>query len=131
MSIKILEKDWTHKKTKVDYSQKKQEELSKKVFSLQNSIKFGRITASSQSSLPQKWLSMSEYDGTRKWSWDCCKFDNDSHGCTCKRTPPAKVDLNKKWLPKQKTIQNFSIDAQGFGKTRNENTPTQEIGVTS
>ena len=43
----------------------------------------------------------------------------------------AKIDLNKKWLPKQKTIQNFNIDAQGFRKTRNENPPTQEIGVTS
>ena len=27
---------------------------------------------------------------------------------------PAKVDLNKKSLPKQKTIQNFTIGAQGF-----------------
>ena len=44
---------------------------------------------------------------------------------------PVKVDLNKKSLPKQKTIQNFNIDAQGFRKTRNENPPTQEIGVTS
>ena len=40
---------------------------------------------------------------------------------------PAKIDLNKKWLPKQKTIQNFIIDAQGFRKTRNENPPTQEV----
>ena len=31
---------------------------------------------------------------------------------------PAKIDLNKKWLPKQKTIQNFNIDALGFRKTR-------------
>ena len=44
---------------------------------------------------------------------------------------PAKIELNKKWLPKQKTIQNFNIDAQGFRKTRNEKPPTQEIGVTS
>ena len=44
---------------------------------------------------------------------------------------PAKIDLNKKWLPKQKTIQNFNIDTQGFRKTRNENPPTREIGVTS
>ena len=44
---------------------------------------------------------------------------------------PAKTDLNKKWLPKQKTIQNFNVYAQGFRKTRNENPPTQEIGVTS
>ena len=27
---------------------------------------------------------------------------------------PAKKDLDKKWLPKQKTIQNFNIDALGF-----------------
>ena len=46
-------------------------------------------------------------------------------------TPSAKIDLSKKWLPKQKTIQNFNIDIQGFRKTRNENPPTQEIGVTS
>ena len=44
---------------------------------------------------------------------------------------PAKIDLDKKWLPKQKTIQNFNIDALGFRKTRNENPPTQDIGVTS
>ena len=44
---------------------------------------------------------------------------------------PAKKDLNKKWLPKQKTIQNFNIDVHGFRQTRNENPPTREIGVTS
>ena len=44
---------------------------------------------------------------------------------------PAKVDLNKKSFPKQKTIQNFTIDAQGFRKTKNENPPTSEIEVTS
>ena len=44
---------------------------------------------------------------------------------------PAKVDLNKKSFPKQKTIQNFTIDAQGFRKTKNENLPTSEIEVTS
>ena len=44
---------------------------------------------------------------------------------------PVKIDLNKKWLPKQKTIQNFNIDGQEFRETRNENPPTQEIGVTS
>ena len=27
---------------------------------------------------------------------------------------PVKIDLNKKLDPKQKTIQNFNIDAQGF-----------------
>ena len=27
---------------------------------------------------------------------------------------PTKVDLNKKFFPKQKTIQNFTIDAHGW-----------------
>ena len=44
---------------------------------------------------------------------------------------PAKIDLNKKRLPKQKTIQNFNIDVQGLRKTSNENPPTREIGVAS
>ena len=43
----------------------------------------------------------------------------------------AKVDFNKKSLLKQKTIQNFTIDAQGFRKTKNENPSTWEMGVTS
>ena len=42
-----------------------------------------------------------------------------------------KIDLNKKLDPKQNTIQNFTIDAQGFRKTKNENPPTWEKGVTS
>ena len=46
-------------------------------------------------------------------------------------TQPAKIDLIKKSLHKQKTIQNFTIDAQGFRKTKNENPPTWEMGVTS
>ena len=44
---------------------------------------------------------------------------------------PAKIDLDKKWLPNQKNIQNFNIDALDLRKTRNENPPTREIGVTS
>ena len=44
---------------------------------------------------------------------------------------PTKIDLNKKSLPKQKTIQKFTIDAQGIRRTKNENPPTQEMGVTS
>ena len=44
---------------------------------------------------------------------------------------PAQIDLDKKWLSKQKTIQNFIIDAQRFRKTRNENPSTQEIKITS
>ena len=47
------------------------------------------------------------------------------------KSQPVKIDLNKKSFPKQKTIQNFNIDAQGFRKTKNENPPTWEIGVTS
>ena len=46
------------------------------------------------------------------------------------RAQPAKLDLNKKSFPKQKTIQNFTIDAQGFRKTKNENPSTWEIEVT-
>ena len=49
----------------------------------------------------------------------------------CHQSHPAKIDLNKKCLPKPKTIHNFNIDAQGFRKTRNENPPMREIGVTS
>ena len=41
-------------------------------------------------------------------------------------TQRIKIDLNKKSLPKQKTIQNFNIDGQGFRKTRNETPPKQE-----
>ena len=44
---------------------------------------------------------------------------------------PAKIDLNKESLPKTKTIQNFTIDAQGFRKTKNENPLTWEMGDTS
>ena len=40
---------------------------------------------------------------------------------------PAKIDLDKKSFPKQKTTQNFTSDAQGFRKTKNENPPTWEI----
>ena len=44
---------------------------------------------------------------------------------------PVKIDLNKKLLPKQKTIEIFIIDAQAFRKNKNENPPTREIGVAS
>ena len=57
---------------------------------------------------------------------------NCSDTCRAQYTAqPVKIDLNKKSLPKQKTIQNFTIDAQGFRKTKNENPPTWEMGVTS
>ena len=46
-------------------------------------------------------------------------------------TQPIKIDLNKKLESKQKTIQTFNIDAQGFRKTINENPLMQETGVTS
>ena len=58
-------------------------------------------------------------------------FENFQPGQPYYLPHPAKIDLNKKWLPKQNTVQNFNIDAQGFRKTRNENPPTREIGVTS
>ena len=54
---------------------------------------------------------------------DLFKISSESHR--------AKIELNKKWLPKKKTVQNFNIDAKGFRKARNENPPTQEIGFTS
>ena len=44
---------------------------------------------------------------------------------------PTRLDLNKKYFPKQKTIQNFTIDVQGFRNTKNENPPTKEIGDTT
>ena len=37
-------------------------------------------------------------------------------------TQPVKTYLNKS--PKQRSIQSFTIDAQGFRKTKNENPPT-------
>ena len=37
------------------------------------------------------------------------------------------MDLIKKFLPKQKNIQSFKVDPQGFRKTINENPPTQEF----
>ena len=46
-------------------------------------------------------------------------------------TRPAKIDLNKKWSPKQQNIQNFNIDTQGFRETKNENPPLREVGVIS
>ena len=63
------------------------------------------------------------------WTSKNCKVFDRKEGYGVAH--PAKMYLNKKWLPKQKTIQNFNIDAQGFRETRNENPPTWEIGVTS
>ena len=56
---------------------------------------------------------------------------NRGRGGAKKQSHPAKIDLNKEWVLKQKTIQNFTIDAKGFRKTRNENPFMQDIGVTS
>ena len=39
---------------------------------------------------------------------------------------PAKLDLNKKSLSKQKTIQNFTIEAQRFRKIKNEYPPKRK-----
>ena len=44
---------------------------------------------------------------------------------------PVKIDLIKKLDPLQKPIKTFNIDAQRFRKTKNENPPTQEMGVSS
>ena len=46
-------------------------------------------------------------------------------------TQPVKIGLNKKLLPKQKTIEIISFVAQAFRKTKNENPLTREIGVAS
>ena len=37
---------------------------------------------------------------------------------TLSHTQPEKVDLDRKSFPKQMTIQNFAIDAQGFRKQK-------------
>ena len=42
-------------------------------------------------------------------------------------TQPVKMDLIKKFYPKQNDIQTFKVDPQGFRKTINENPPTQEF----
>ena len=47
------------------------------------------------------------------------------------RSQHVKVDLDKQLDPKQKTIQTYNIDAKGFRKTKNENPPTWQMGVTS
>ena len=58
-------------------------------------------------------------------------FTGEHATSVLKTSQPVKIDLNKKLLPKQKTVQIFIIDAQGFRKTKNENHPTWEMGVTS
>ena len=65
--------------------------------------------------------------------WNAFWFTIVTTSLTQANTPaqPAKPDLNKKSFSKQKTIQNFTIDAQGFRKMKNENLPTWEMGVTS
>ena len=62
----------------------------------------------------------------RDWSYCICFTTLISRSSTAQ---PAKQDLNKKSFSKQKTIQNFTIDTQGFRKTKNENPPTWETGV--
>ena len=56
---------------------------------------------------------------------------NSNHFQKALPAQPAKLDLNKKSLTKQNNFQNFTIDAQGFRKTKNVNPPTQEMEVTS
>ena len=46
-------------------------------------------------------------------------------------THHGQTDLNKKSGTMHQTLISFNIDAQGFRKTKNENPPTWEIGVTS
>ena len=43
----------------------------------------------------------------------------------------ATMDLNKKSGAMHQTLIFFNIDAQGFRKTKNENPPMWEMGVTS
>ena len=47
---------------------------------------------------------------TKKHAWHC-------------NSQPVKMDLIKKFLPKQKTIQTLKVDTQGFRITINENPP--------
>ena len=42
-----------------------------------------------------------------------------------------QIDLNKKFDSKKKTVQIFNIDTQQFRKSKIENPPTREIGVSS
>ena len=55
----------------------------------------------------------------------------DSQMETKSLTHHAQTDLNKKSSAMHQTLISFIIDPQGFRKTKNENTPTWEIGVTS
>ena len=81
----------------------------------------------------KKEIKIHIYDNAMKkmlWIKNCS--DDSERLCFIKHlSQPAKLDLNKKSFPKQKIIQNFTIDAQGFRKTKNENPPTWKMGVTS
>ena len=68
---------------------------------------------------------------TPKQPWMQMQRSSFARMITIRASQPVKIDLNKRSLPKQKAIQNFIIDAQGFRKTKNENPPTWEMGVTS
>ena len=68
---------------------------------------------------------------TRKIDWFDWTHQTHADVSTGLYAQPAKLDLNKKSFPKQKTIQNFTIDAQVLRKATNENRPTWEIEVTS
>ena len=59
---------------------------------------------------------------------ECIFFTLSRYQVRRDMTQPVKVDLNRKFDPKQKKIiQTFNIDTQGFRKTKNENSPTWEI----
>ena len=53
------------------------------------------------------------------------------HSVYKNHTQPVKIGLNKELNSKQKTIQIFNIDAQGYRKPKNKNPPMREIGVAS
>ena len=76
-----------------------------------------------------KNLNVIHTDWNNKYHENPYKLGSSLKQCTYSQ--PVKIDLNKKSLPKQKTIQNFTIDAQGFRKIKNENPPTWEMEVTS
>ena len=78
-----------------------------------------------------EYLLISSHTTDTKKCWWNNNMITIRHSICTKLVTAAKIDLDKKSLLKQKTIQNFTIDAQRFRKTRNENPPVREIEVTS
>ena len=90
-----------------------------------------RTTGASRAALTTQAAKKILIEETKKYK--VCGYFLDAQAHTTawvEGAQPVKLDLNKKSFPKQKTIQNFTIDAQGFRKTKNENPPTWEMGVT-